>query len=141
MLDLLITNALIVDGTGSQPYHGSVGVRGGAIAELGECTERASRVMDVEGLVVKKKANVCGLADGLAFIRVDLGEDRHGHRRRPSGLIGHSVDPDARGGPDRTDHGGFGVGEDRGARIGNEAISLLCGDRRSPQQQGSQHGG
>ena len=52
MLDLLIRNALIVDGTGSQPYRGSVGVKDGAIAEVGKCSESASRVVDIDGLVV-----------------------------------------------------------------------------------------
>jgi len=96
---------------------------------------------DVERVVVEEKTNVRGLADRLALERVDLCEIGHRRRRSPRRLVGHSVDLDARGNPDRTDHRGFGVGEDRTARIGNEAIGLLCNDRRGPQQQGSQQGG
>ena len=91
---------------------------------------------DVEGVVVEKKTNVRGLADRLALERIDLREIGHRRRRRPRRLIGHSVDLDARGNPDRTDHWGFGVGEDRPARIGNGAIGLLCSDRREPTAAG-----
>ena len=83
---------------------------------------------DVEGVVVKEETNICGLADGLALVRVDLSEGRHRRRRGPGRLVGNSVDLDARGDPDRADHGRFGVGKENAARIGTEAVCLLSGD-------------
>ena len=52
MLDLLITNARIVDGTGAPSIYGDVGVQNGRIAALGAVSEDASQVMDAGGLTV-----------------------------------------------------------------------------------------
>lgn len=52
MLDLLIENAIIVDGTGAPGYAGAVGVKDGKIAALGEISESAARTIDADGKVV-----------------------------------------------------------------------------------------
>jgi len=50
--DLLITNARIVDGTGSPSVSGSVAVRDGRIAGVGRVSGAAARTIDAHGLVV-----------------------------------------------------------------------------------------
>lgn len=53
MLDFLIKNAWIVDGTGAQPYFGSIGIQGDTIvfADSGNHgSESARRVIDAQGL-------------------------------------------------------------------------------------------
>lgn len=50
--DILITNARIVDGTGSPAATGSVGVRGGRIAAVGAVSGPATRMIDAHGLVL-----------------------------------------------------------------------------------------
>ena len=50
--DLLIRNALIVDGTGAPPFLGSVRVLGERIAEVGECAGPAKIEIDADGLVL-----------------------------------------------------------------------------------------
>ncbi len=52
MLDLLIKNGTIVDGTGAPARHGDVGVAEGRIALVGSSTESGRRTIDAEGLVV-----------------------------------------------------------------------------------------
>lgn len=49
MLDLKISNAKIVDGTGRAAFHGSVGIRNGSIVEVGDDPGSASREIDAEG--------------------------------------------------------------------------------------------
>jgi N-acyl-D-amino-acid deacylase len=49
-LDLKIVNALIVDGTGREPYKGSIGVRGGKVVSMGEVKDDAARTVDASGL-------------------------------------------------------------------------------------------
>lgn len=51
MLDLVIHNARICDGSGSPAYHGSIGVRDGTIVALGAVTEEAAQELDAGGLV------------------------------------------------------------------------------------------
>ena len=51
-LDLLITNARIVDGTGAASITGSVGVRDGRIAGVGRVTGPAARTIDAGGKVL-----------------------------------------------------------------------------------------
>ena len=48
--DVLIENARIVDGSGKAPYSGSVGVKGGKVAALGDARGDAVRVVDARGL-------------------------------------------------------------------------------------------
>jgi len=52
VLDLLITNGRIVDGSGEPAYRGSVGVKDGRIAAVGEVEGEARRVIDAGGHVV-----------------------------------------------------------------------------------------
>jgi N-acyl-D-aspartate/D-glutamate deacylase len=52
MLDLRIDNATIIDGTGTPGFAGSVGVKNGKIAAIGEVNEDATKVLDAKGQVV-----------------------------------------------------------------------------------------
>jgi len=50
--DIVIRGGTIVDGTGSEPYRGDIGIAGDRIAELGKITAPGKREIDAEGLVV-----------------------------------------------------------------------------------------
>jgi N-acyl-D-aspartate/D-glutamate deacylase len=50
--DLLITNARIIDGTGSPAFAGSVGVRGGRIVAVGNAAGPSARTIDAGGKVL-----------------------------------------------------------------------------------------
>ncbi|WP_062541404.1 N-acyl-D-amino-acid deacylase family protein, partial [Mycobacterium celatum] len=49
MLDLLIRDAEIVDGTGAAARHGDVGVKDGRITAVGEVDELATKTLDAQG--------------------------------------------------------------------------------------------
>jgi len=49
--DVLIKNALIVDGSGKAPYKGSIGLKGDKVVALGEVKGDAVKVVDASGLV------------------------------------------------------------------------------------------
>ena len=49
---LMIINARLVDGTGAPARHTSIGIRGGAIASLGDSPPEDVRVLDAQGLTV-----------------------------------------------------------------------------------------
>ncbi|MGH4117487.1 N-acyl-D-amino-acid deacylase family protein [Clostridium sp.] len=53
MLDILIKNGFIVDGTGNSSYHGDLGIRDGKIVEIeSNINEEALDVIDASGLIV-----------------------------------------------------------------------------------------
>ena len=52
MLDLKIVGGTIIDGTGSAPFSGSIGIRGDRIVAIGEVDEDAAQVIDATGKVV-----------------------------------------------------------------------------------------
>lgn len=53
MLDLLLKNGLICDGTGTSPFVGDVSIRDGKIVEIApNITEESREVVDVSGLVI-----------------------------------------------------------------------------------------
>jgi N-acyl-D-aspartate/D-glutamate deacylase len=52
MIDLIITNGMIVDGTGVPSFRGDVGVSGDRIVEVGDVTSTARRRIDAEGRLV-----------------------------------------------------------------------------------------
>lgn len=52
MLDLLINNGLIVDGTGKPSYHANLGIKGDTIEFLGNHTCAAENVIDAAGRIV-----------------------------------------------------------------------------------------
>ena len=51
-VDLILKNGLISDGTGADAYQGDVAVSAGKIVGVGEVDEAATRMLDVDGLVV-----------------------------------------------------------------------------------------
>ena len=52
MLDLLIRDAEIVDGTGAPAFHGDVGVSDGRIAAVGDIDDLATKTVDAQGLTL-----------------------------------------------------------------------------------------
>ena len=52
MLDLVIRDAQIVDGTGAPAHHGDVGVSGGRIVAVGEVDDGAATTVDAAGLAL-----------------------------------------------------------------------------------------
>lgn len=52
MLDLLIKNGLIYDGTGGEAYTADIGVAGDRIVQIGSIREDAARVIDAAGKVI-----------------------------------------------------------------------------------------
>lgn len=52
MLDLILKNGRIVDGTGNPWQHGDVGIKDGVIAAVGRLDLEAHRVIDVHGQVI-----------------------------------------------------------------------------------------
>ena len=52
MLDLVIKNGKIVDGSGLPAYRGDVGIKDGRIARVGRVTEAATTTIDADGKVI-----------------------------------------------------------------------------------------
>ena len=52
MLDIIIKNGQIIDGTGAEPYIADIGIENGKIVFIGESSEAAKEIIDAEGLVV-----------------------------------------------------------------------------------------
>ncbi|MFM7144031.1 MAG: D-aminoacylase, partial [Alphaproteobacteria bacterium] len=52
MLDTLIRNATVVDGTGAPGFSADVGLRDGLVASVGDTKEPAGRTIEADGLVL-----------------------------------------------------------------------------------------
>jgi N-acyl-D-amino-acid deacylase len=52
MNDLLIRNALLLDGLGAEPLRGDLAVRDGRIVEIGKAQDAAREVIDADGLAL-----------------------------------------------------------------------------------------
>jgi N-acyl-D-aspartate/D-glutamate deacylase len=52
VLDLLIRDAAIVDGTGAPAFHGDVGISDGRIAAVGDIDDPATKTVDAQGLTL-----------------------------------------------------------------------------------------
>lgn len=52
MLQLLIKNALLVDGTGNKPYVADIAVHNGLIVQIGKIMDDAERIIDASGKIV-----------------------------------------------------------------------------------------
>ncbi len=52
MLDLILRNGRVVDGTGNPWFWGDVGVKNGVIAEVGRVEQRSQQTIDVRGQVI-----------------------------------------------------------------------------------------
>ena len=50
MLDFLIKNGTVVDGTGQKPFIADVGIQGGRITQIGKINEAAKEIIDATGL-------------------------------------------------------------------------------------------
>jgi N-acyl-D-aspartate/D-glutamate deacylase len=50
--DLKITNGMIVDGTGAEPFSANLAVKDGVIVEIGECAGNATKTLDAKGAIV-----------------------------------------------------------------------------------------
>jgi N-acyl-D-aspartate/D-glutamate deacylase len=50
MLDCLIKNGTVVDGTGQKPFIADIGIQGGRIKHIGQITESARQTIDATGL-------------------------------------------------------------------------------------------
>ncbi|TDU81128.1 N-acyl-D-amino-acid deacylase [Prosthecobacter fusiformis] len=79
-LDMIIRNALIVDGTGAAAFEGSVGIREGRITALGAVKESAKAELDAQGRVVAPgfidvhthSENICKLPEAENFLRMGV---------------------------------------------------------------------
>lgn len=81
MYDFIITNALIVDGTGAEAYRGSVAVSGATIAAVGsDVAGAASTTVDAEGLALAP-----GIIDGHTHYDAQITWDAFA---RPSPALG-----------------------------------------------------
>ncbi|HXC78392.1 MAG TPA: amidohydrolase family protein, partial [Candidatus Acidoferrum sp.] len=52
MLDLVVRNGSIVDGTGASRWHGDLAINDGYIVGVGEVTSRARQAIDAEGMII-----------------------------------------------------------------------------------------
>jgi len=52
VLDLILKNGRVVDGTGSPWFSGEVGIKDGLIASVGRSRAKSLETMDVDGLTI-----------------------------------------------------------------------------------------
>ena len=97
MLDLLIKNGLVVDGTGNPGFYGAVGVEGETVRVLrGDLTSvEASRVIDGSGLVIAPGFIDMHAHSGLVILAEPLHEPkvRQGVTTELIGIDGNSYAP------------------------------------------------
>ena len=99
MLDLKITNARIVDGTGSPWYRGDVGVRGDRIVSIGDLSQaEATTTIDAGNRVVAP-----GFIDLLGWSQGTVIEDPHLESTVRQGVTTHLGGEGGSPGPSRTD--------------------------------------
>src|SRR3954469_20248439 len=77
-LDLLFRGAVLVDGSGTEPRRGDLGVRGGRIAALGEVPTSAAarRGVDADGLVLAPGFVDIHTHSDVALLRDSRGESK-----------------------------------------------------------------
>jgi len=59
MLDLVIKDGLVIDGTGIERREADVGVRDGRIVAIGNVTESARETIAADGRVVSRALSMC----------------------------------------------------------------------------------
>ncbi|HWF83303.1 MAG TPA: amidohydrolase family protein, partial [Vicinamibacterales bacterium] len=138
--DLLITNARIIDGTGGPSLAGSVGVRDGRIAAVGQAGGAAVRTIDAHGLVLApgfidahSHSDFSLLTDGNAESKIRqgvttevIGENGSvAPRARPAPVAGDTSDTRGTGvRPDWTDFSGYFAAIER-SRISVNLLSYV----------------
>ncbi len=99
MYDLLIKNATVIDGTGSDPFAASIGIRSGRIAYIGNDSPAAAKVMDIHGLTLTPGFVDSHSHGDFSIFNPDHPENlEQGITFSVSGQCGDSIAPSAREG-------------------------------------------
>lgn len=99
MYDLIIKNATVIDGTGTEPFMADVAIRDGKISAVGSVDAEATQIMDVGGLVLTP-----GFVDSHSHGDFSLFNPHHGDNLEQgitfsvSGQCGSSIAPSTRDG-------------------------------------------
>ncbi|HUF97780.1 MAG TPA: amidohydrolase family protein [Ilumatobacter sp.] len=95
MLDLIIRNGVVVDGTGSERRHADIGVLDGRITAIGDIDDSSARVVDADGRIVSPGfVDVHTHLDAQAFWDPDLSPTPlHGVTSVFSGNCGFTIAP------------------------------------------------
>lgn len=95
MLDIKISNATVIDGSGKERFRADVGVRDGVISSVGNVPEQAARTIDAAGLVlapgfIDSHSHADNTLYGDTSIRSKI---EQGVTTSISGHCGHSMAP------------------------------------------------